>query len=341
MIKGFEHSYDGVGPQANEGFKLPEPVPLDLAARLRRAQRRPARLRAPDRRHLALSGALAARAPDVSALVGNLNRMMNAIGDRKERLASRDRPAARLHAQLQHDRRQPARRPRRRRPAGRRLEAGRASSCSRSSPSCAPPPPTRCRRCATSTRSSSAPAATTTWSSSPSSSRARPRSRSARARPTAAPGTANPERPRDRRRRRLHPGRLRRGGLLASQRLDQPRTSSAPTRPSSSAGSTTSGTPASIDANGGIGRIATTFNPFTRLRRPRGLPGPASPAAQPGTELLADALDTGNDAPLPGRQRAPGSTTRSRRRLDPVHRRRRAHRRRAVDCDPSQVPPGP
>ena len=34
-----------------------------------------------------LSGALAARAPDISALVGNLDRMMNAIGDRKERLA--------------------------------------------------------------------------------------------------------------------------------------------------------------------------------------------------------------------------------------------------------------
>jgi phospholipid/cholesterol/gamma-HCH transport system substrate-binding protein len=33
------------------------------------------------------SGALAERAPDVSALVGNLNRMMNAIGDRKEELA--------------------------------------------------------------------------------------------------------------------------------------------------------------------------------------------------------------------------------------------------------------
>ena len=34
-----------------------------------------------------LSGALAERAPDISALVANLNRMMNAIGDRKERLA--------------------------------------------------------------------------------------------------------------------------------------------------------------------------------------------------------------------------------------------------------------
>ena len=56
--------------------------------------------------------------------------------------------------QVEHHLRQPARRARRPRPAGQRLEAGRRQAAARSSPRCAAPPPTPCRRSATSTRSS-------------------------------------------------------------------------------------------------------------------------------------------------------------------------------------------
>ena len=37
VIKGFALSQQGVGEEANEGFQLPEPVPLHLAASVRRA----------------------------------------------------------------------------------------------------------------------------------------------------------------------------------------------------------------------------------------------------------------------------------------------------------------
>ena len=38
VIQGFELSYDGVGEQANQRLQVPEPVPLDLAAGVRRAR---------------------------------------------------------------------------------------------------------------------------------------------------------------------------------------------------------------------------------------------------------------------------------------------------------------
>ena len=86
-----------------------------------------------------------------------------------------------------------------------------------------------------------------------------------------------------------------------------------------SAGSTTSATPASIDANGGIGRISTTFNLFSRLRRRR----PACRTCLAGADPPADQLELANGLTvdqletLPGLQRA-----RPRRRLDAVHRQR-------------------
>ncbi|MGH2987214.1 MAG: MlaD family protein [Solirubrobacterales bacterium] len=87
VIQGFEQSYDGVGPQANRGFRYLNPF-------LSTSRRVFGELSA-DQRALEslivdtskLSGALAQRSPDISALIGNLNRMMGAIGARKARLA--------------------------------------------------------------------------------------------------------------------------------------------------------------------------------------------------------------------------------------------------------------
>ena len=87
MIQGLETSYDGVGPQANRGLKYLNPflsTSRRVFAELNSDQAALENLIVDSSQ---LSGALAARAPDISALVGNLNRMMNAIGDRRERLA--------------------------------------------------------------------------------------------------------------------------------------------------------------------------------------------------------------------------------------------------------------
>jgi phospholipid/cholesterol/gamma-HCH transport system substrate-binding protein len=87
VIQGFEVSYDGVGKQANKGFKYLNPF-LSTSRRvfgeLTRDQRAFERLLVDTSR---LSGALADRRDDVSLLVGNLNRMMGAIGRQKASLA--------------------------------------------------------------------------------------------------------------------------------------------------------------------------------------------------------------------------------------------------------------
>ena len=87
VIQGLDISYDGVGPQANRGLRYLNPF-LSTSRRLF------TELSAdqPTFENLIvdtsqLSGALAERAPDISALVGNLDRMMSAIGQRKEALA--------------------------------------------------------------------------------------------------------------------------------------------------------------------------------------------------------------------------------------------------------------
>ncbi len=88
VIQGLELSYEGVGPQANRGLKYLNPflsTSRRLFGELNTDQTALENLIVDSSK---LSGALAARAPDVTALVGNLNRMMNAIGDRKERLAA-------------------------------------------------------------------------------------------------------------------------------------------------------------------------------------------------------------------------------------------------------------
>jgi phospholipid/cholesterol/gamma-HCH transport system substrate-binding protein len=88
VIKGFARAYDGVGPQANRGFYYLNPF-------LSTSRRVFGELNS-DQRALeslivdgaSLTGALAERAPDLEALVGNLDRMMGAIGRQEASLTS-------------------------------------------------------------------------------------------------------------------------------------------------------------------------------------------------------------------------------------------------------------
>ena len=88
VIKGFARSYDGVGPQANKGFYYLNPF-LSTSRRvfgeLNADQPALERLIVDS---ASLTSALAERSPDIEALIGNLNRMMGAIGRRETELAS-------------------------------------------------------------------------------------------------------------------------------------------------------------------------------------------------------------------------------------------------------------
>jgi len=87
VIRGFELSYDGVAKQANRGFEYLNPflsTSRQLFAELTYDERALERLLVDGSR---LSGALAQRSPDISQLVHNLNLMMNAIGRQKDSLA--------------------------------------------------------------------------------------------------------------------------------------------------------------------------------------------------------------------------------------------------------------
>jgi phospholipid/cholesterol/gamma-HCH transport system substrate-binding protein len=87
VIRGFEISYDGVSKQANRGFRYLNPflyTSRRLFSELTFDERAFERLIVDTSR---LSGALAQRSPDISQLVGNLNRMMGAIGRQKAALA--------------------------------------------------------------------------------------------------------------------------------------------------------------------------------------------------------------------------------------------------------------
>ena len=87
VIQGFERSYEGVEGRANKGFEYLNPL-------LYQSRRTFADLSSDDAMlsnflvdASRFSGALADRAPEVSQLVGNLNRMMNAIGDQRTELS--------------------------------------------------------------------------------------------------------------------------------------------------------------------------------------------------------------------------------------------------------------
>src|SRR5687767_3062092 len=88
VIQGFARAYDGTAAKrANAGYKYLNPLLYHgrrLFAELSHDQQALERLLIDGAQ---FAGALADRSSDVSQLVGNLNRMMNAIGDRKLELA--------------------------------------------------------------------------------------------------------------------------------------------------------------------------------------------------------------------------------------------------------------
>jgi phospholipid/cholesterol/gamma-HCH transport system substrate-binding protein len=87
VIQGFAASYEGIGPQANKGFHYLNPflsTSRRLFAELTYDQSAFEHLITDTSN---LSGALAERAPDISALVHNLNLMMGALGRQKVALA--------------------------------------------------------------------------------------------------------------------------------------------------------------------------------------------------------------------------------------------------------------
>ena len=87
LIRGFARAYEGVAERANKGYKYLNPLLYNgrrVFAELSSDQAALERLLIDGSR---FSGALADRSGDVSQLVHNLNLMMNAIGDRKLRLA--------------------------------------------------------------------------------------------------------------------------------------------------------------------------------------------------------------------------------------------------------------
>ncbi len=88
VIKGFEVSYDGVGEQANKGFKYLNPF-LSTSQRVFGELNRDERaLEALIVDGSKLSGALAERAPDLTQLITNLNRFQGALANEKENLAT-------------------------------------------------------------------------------------------------------------------------------------------------------------------------------------------------------------------------------------------------------------
>ena len=144
VIQGFELSYEGVGPQANRGLKYLNPLLSTSRRVFSRAQLRPERVREPDRRQLeALRGA---RRPRPRHLGAGREPEPDDERDRRAQGAPRagDLPVPRLHAQREHDLRQPQRGALGRSTRSSTPQSRSPKSFAPSSPSSAPRPPTRC-----------------------------------------------------------------------------------------------------------------------------------------------------------------------------------------------------
>ena len=87
VIKGFEISYDGVGEQANKGFKYLNPFLSTSRRVFSEINRDEQALESLIVDGSKLSGALAERAPDIEQLVGNLNRFQGALARQKTSLS--------------------------------------------------------------------------------------------------------------------------------------------------------------------------------------------------------------------------------------------------------------
>ncbi len=321
VIQGFELSYEGVARQANRGLRYLNPFLSHLAAGLRRARRRPSDLREPDRRHLrALRGA---RGPGPRPL--GPDRQPRPDDERARRSQASSSPSRSHCSPTSCETRTPpsstcAPRSTTSTPWS-MPPSPRSSACARSSPSCGSPPTTRCRRSATSTGSSPTPAPTTTWSSSPTAQPALAKAAVGSGSPDCGPGPETPPTSRS------------------------PPTTTSPRAPSARAVcALRNGNPqlsyfraytpelvgwfddfshsGYVDAIGGIGPDRNHLQHLHPLA-----------AGQPAERLRHPADPRGDARLARSRQqpRCPGGNERPaerpRRRLGPVHRRRRAHRR--------------
>ncbi len=95
-----------------------------------------------------------------------------------------------------------------------------------------------------------------------------------------------------------------------------------------------------IDAIGGIGRIGTTFNPFT-VSTPTGVPDILSPGLSQSQTALANALDTGNNRRCPGGNERPLGAADPSDDSVPFTDGGALTADEVGDCDPSHVSPGP
>ena len=87
VIKGFARAYEGIGPQTGQGFHYLNPflsTSRQVFSELTFDSNRFRRLLVDSSQ---LTGALASRAPDLSALVSNIDRMMGALGAENQNLA--------------------------------------------------------------------------------------------------------------------------------------------------------------------------------------------------------------------------------------------------------------
>ena len=88
VIKGFARSYDGIGPQTNRGYRYLNPflsTSRQVFAELTADERRFERLIVDG---ASLSGAVAERSEDLTGFISNVNRMMGALAAENENLAA-------------------------------------------------------------------------------------------------------------------------------------------------------------------------------------------------------------------------------------------------------------
>jgi phospholipid/cholesterol/gamma-HCH transport system substrate-binding protein len=88
VVKGFARSYDGVGPQANKGFRYLNPFLSTSRRVFSELNSDEANLDSLLVDTASLTGALAERSDDVEALVGNIDTAFGAIGRRERELAA-------------------------------------------------------------------------------------------------------------------------------------------------------------------------------------------------------------------------------------------------------------
>ena len=112
VIQGFARAYDGVGAKANRGFHYLNPFLSTSRRVFGELNSDQANLEGLVVDAAGLTSTLDAKSPEISSLVANLNGMLGTIGDAAGLARLRGRPAARLHAPVQHHRGQPPRRPR-------------------------------------------------------------------------------------------------------------------------------------------------------------------------------------------------------------------------------------